>query len=139
MATTIDFTTVPVSPGGILPNGYGDSGNVSVSYRLLDKTTGVTSQTGIPFYNSGFGDLTNVVYTGDDYGYPKDFGEVTLTAAAGFNVKLESFDLAGWGGSHEHQNVQLLDENFNVLSNLLTDGTVPGSGHSHFAPNFPGR
>lgn len=98
-STTIDFSNTGCSANGslacLIPQTYGDTADVDVSYRAIDKATGNTVGLGL-FEFGSYGDLTDVVYGGSDMTH--FIGEITLTAKEGRTLSLQSFDFATFAG-----------------------------------------
>ena len=65
-AVVIDFTNTGCTASGVyclIPQSYGDTADVDVSYRTLNAATG--KQTGAGLFEYGqYGDLSKVVYGG---------------------------------------------------------------------------
>jgi len=77
--------------GGAIAQSYGDGVGVDVSYATF-VFTGVPAALDVRYWETGYGDLTGVIWAGTnqtDY-----FGRVTLTALPGYEISLRSFDLA---------------------------------------------
>ena len=72
---------------------------------------------------SEYGNLTNVIYAEES---GTSILDVTLTADPGFEVVLDSFDLAGWRGDYTINSVQVLSGGTSVFSqsNVFISGTT---------------
>ncbi|PZQ64970.1 MAG: hypothetical protein DI570_03395 [Phenylobacterium zucineum] len=122
----LDFTNAPcVSSGSLcsISQSYGDRAGLDVTYRTVSKVTG--QSTSSAFYWSGkYGDLSEVLYAGTDG--RNFYGEVVLTAAAGYKLSLLDFDYAGYGGGRT-----AAFQVFDLAGNLLTgfSGATAASGH----------
>lgn len=85
--------------------GNGFTPNISISYTVIGNTAGFSHE------QLGYGDLTNVL-THSDFGVN---GEIRLTPDPGYEVRLNSFDVAAWTGdpqgtgSFPSSRVQILD------------------------------
>jgi hypothetical protein len=121
---TIDFSNTGCTSSGVnclIPQSYGDTGLVDVSYRTINTVTGVPTS-GLFAFASGYGDLHDVVYGGTNGS--TFLSEITLTAKHGAKISLESFDLASFGGARNAP-VTVRDLQGNILSSLTvkTNGT----------------
>jgi Ca2+-binding RTX toxin-like protein len=127
---TFDGVTVPGTP---ISQAYGDrvttagtggaTPNVTVTYGPVG-TQAFTWET-------GYGDLTNVLYPGAAAG---GFLDVKLTADLGFLAQLTSIDLAGKGGrDFTIKSIQALDGRDQVLftqNDVLVHGDGTGPAHT---------
>lgn len=131
--------------GDRLPQTYGDNlvdtPNVDVSHRGREVVNGATGEAGAigafgglsTWLTGGYGDLVNNAYYGDfSTGY---YGEITLTADPGYEVILNSFELASYSSLAIHTLNQpvFIVEGLDgaVLANY--SGTVPSSGHNSYS------
>jgi len=88
-----DITTFP-NPEGTLPDGYGSTPLVSISYA---SSTGAPNTPGYPtyppynyvFWWPQYGDLTSVIYSANPFGSIL----ISFTPASGYELTLNSFDL----------------------------------------------
>jgi hypothetical protein len=125
--------------GNAVDQNYGDNvtstPNGSFSYGTAGGfTPNVTTAytTGANFWDTAYGDLTNVIYQNQATG---NFA-LTLTADSGYNVVLNSFDLAGWPNTDYTINSVSVN---NGSSDVFSQSSVAiegDSGHSSF--NFGG-
>ncbi len=94
------------SAGGLTPNVVVDYPNNQTLWWLLE-----------------YGNLTNVIYAEES---GTSILDVTLTADPGFEVVLDSFDLAGWRGDYTINSVQVLSGRTSVFSqsNVFISGTT---------------
>jgi hypothetical protein len=119
-----------------IPDGYGSTVNVAVSYRTLSgTTTNTTLNPFILFWNSGYGDLPTAGFA-TNYG---NLAEVTLTPLNGMQINLNSFQLAGYQQSDKlNQIVRIVDGTSNTIVFDKSPFTVAGAGPSHstFNPNL---
>lgn len=114
-----------------IPATYGDNlagtPNVTVDYKTFN------GEDYLEFWVSGYDGLTNV-------GYPAANGymaEVALTAASGYTVKLNSFDLGGYPGTDRlDQTVRILDGDGIILVDYSPFDVEGNSGHSSLSPNL---
>ncbi len=114
------------------PN-YGDNlaGTPNITVDLLERSIADNSIAthDLEYWNTNYGDLLDVAFTPHNGG---TYGEVVLTPAPGFGVRLLSFDVAGYSvANHTNQPVYVNGANINP------SGVILGSGpsHSSFAPN----
>lgn len=108
-----------------IPQTYGDTPGVDVSYRAFKADTGLTSEPYLRYWGR-YGDLNGVVYAG---GNPTDAGEITFTAASGFKVSLLDFDIATYDGAAASAQFTVLDLAGNVLQAFT--GQTQWPKHSH--------
>jgi hypothetical protein len=105
---------------------YGDGVGVDVSYRVFNPLTGETYRNGVTYWETGYGDLNGVVYSGTSNPFRV---EITFKALAGYELSLSSFDLATF---------QRITATTPVIIETLSgkslfsgqQGTNPG-GHNH--------
>lgn len=119
---------------GTYLQGNGFTPNITTSYGTRRISDGAVGSANLDFWPDSYGNLTNVAFPVERSGY---YGEITLTPASGWNVVLNSFDLAGWPNlNFFNQPVQVLD----ALGVVLFDasGTVFGAmgTHSSYFPNI---
>jgi len=140
-AATLTFDGDICNPGGNsacvfgtdIGGSYGSiPGQIDVSYASrVGAGNAAATHSNLRFWDNFFGDLTNVAYAIND---SAKVGEIALRPKAGFQVTLNSFDLAGWmlGGNSQ---VTIYDGAFNVL---FSSGTisVTGPGHTTFSPGL---
>jgi len=129
-ATLIDFDNTGCSSanGGtvcVIPQSYGDTGNVDVSTRAYNKATGQTVGTGLFSFGNGYGDLHGIVYGGTDVSH--FVSEITLTAKAGHKISLTSFDFATYHNSSPKVPITILD----LAGNVLMSATLGTGGAAH--------
>ena len=150
---TLTFSGLGLSGGADVPQSYqGDAAantsHVTVSYRAVD-TTGTTQVHGsVGYFGTGYGDLSGIAYNAASKLTDAYLLEITLTAAAGYQVTLGGFDFAGVPSTYnpsydaDHswptanwtgQTLWILDGNGNDLfkdTNLTIHG-VDGNGATH--------
>jgi hypothetical protein len=108
LATYGDSITAASQGGFNYGSTYGFTPNVGLDF-LSSTTTWI----------SGYGDMTNVIYT------TAVLFEFTLTAEDGVSVLLHGFDLAGFGGDRTLQSLTITDESDTELysvTNFLVEG-----------------
>lgn len=116
---------------GFNPNGYGDRVAAAESggftYAGEPEFTPNIEATFSPasFWVSGYGDLLNVIYPGTGT------LQIDLTADFGFAVRLEGFDLAGFGAAQVVSSIDITDGDGAVLWSQQ-DVSAPNPGHAHF-------
>lgn len=109
----------------IIPQTYGDTPGVDISYRAFKSTTGTTSESHLRYWGR-YGDLSGVVYAG---GNPSDAGEIKFTAKTGYKVSLLDFDIATYDGAAASAQFAILDLAGNVLQSFT--GQTQWPKHSH--------
>jgi hypothetical protein len=148
MATTINFTALGLSNYGAIPsnlgsnasapgNGYveglGWTPDITVSMSTVNGS-GVLQQPNLSYWDTGYGDLSNVAFPTSS-GF---FGRIKLTGTGTSLVTLNSFDLAGYFQANlTADRIRVLDAGGNVLWNQ--DNTVvngAGPSRSSYAPNL---
>ncbi len=138
-ATVLDFAGLGLSNWESIPQTYGDNTgttpNVGVSYSVVDGSGNPHATESIEYWNTPqYGDLFDVAYSGANGWYAK----ITLTPDSGFDVILNSFDMAGYPQTN------LALASLEVLSGsgaqLWDSGvtTILGAGptHNSFSPNI---
>ena len=130
-----------LSDGDPILGTYGDNDNlggtpnVVVDYRSREISSGTVGSSVLEYWNLDYGDLIDVAYAPEPSGY---YAEITLTADPGWEVVLNSFDLAGFDRlDRPNQPVfVVMDVNGAVLFD--DSGTVLGTGatHSSYAPGL---
>jgi hypothetical protein len=103
--------------------GNGLTPNIGITYQSVD-SGGNTVANNFSFWGTGYADLTNVASAA----LPLSGGQITLTPDAGWGVRLNSFDLAGYGHSDFTQPVRILDGSGHVLKDYSLV-LMPGSTH----------
>lgn len=126
-AAVIDFTdtgcTANNSQNCLIPQTYGDTTDVDVSYRTLNLAG---QSTGVGLFMFGkYGDLNDVVYGGSDALHY--IAEITLTATAGHLLSLQSFDVATYNGRASSVPIAIYD----LAGNLLSGGTYATGSPTH--------
>jgi len=88
----------------------------------------------IDFWSTGYGDLVNVAFASST-GF---LAEISFTPDAGYGVRLNSFDLAGWPlADYADQPLVIYDANYNVLVNYSPLDVAGANGtHTFVAPNL---
>lgn len=108
---------------------YGAEGgftpNVTVAYRA-NNSSGTFP--GLSTWTTGYGNLTNTVWTGGFSSENPNNGFVTLTADAGFQVSLQSFRTALWStGPANYTDISVRDGLGNVLYSTNAANPVGGN------------
>jgi hypothetical protein len=127
-AAVLDFTNTGCTSSGVyclIPQTYGDTADVDVSYRTIQKSDGQTVGAGLFDFKSGYGDLTHVVFGGTDMTHY--LAEITLTAKAGRLLSLQSFDFATYGGRSSKVPINVFD----LDGNVLTSGNFSTNSPKH--------
>ena len=118
-AETLNFSNTGCTSSGVyclIPQTYGDTNMVDVSYRAINTSTGAATN-GLFAFASGYGDLHDVVFGGTNSS--TFLAEITLTAKHGAKIALDSFDLASFGGARNSP-VTIRD----LYGNLLASWTA---------------
>ncbi len=126
-----------------LPPGYGDRVTAAVQNGFKYGTAGGTtpkivadygtSSTTLENWQSGYGNLPNVVFSAPN---GSKF-TMKLTADAGYNVSLSSFDMASFGSSYTINSITVTDGSGHSLFSK-TKALIPnGTTHSHFSFSAP--
>jgi hypothetical protein len=127
-AAVIDFSNTGCTANSgqncLIPQAYGDTADVDVSYRTLNAATGQLIGSGLFMFGS-YGDLSNVVYGGSDALHY--IAEITLTAKAGRLLSLQSFDVATYFGRASAVPISIYD----LSGNLLSGGTYATRSPTH--------
>src|SRR5687767_6870108 len=112
-ATVLTFADLNLINYGDIPNTYGDNvtgpgafpngtygmgngwtPNITTDYRSTTPG-GVTTTTHLDYWSTGYGDLIDVAFVPTN----GDYAHLILTPSAGWDVRVNSFDLAAWGGA----------------------------------------
>lgn len=138
-----DFSTIltfdaGLGNGGGIPQSYGDNvanpveGGFSYGTSASGPFTPNVETSyggGLAFWNSSYGDLSNVVYSGG-------LIDITFTADPSYLVALHGFDLAGWPDTdYQINSVRVLNEDGEVLFeslNAKVEGDLVGARRSTF-------
>jgi PEP-CTERM motif len=132
--TVLTFPTTACTPGpcgnfSYFSQSYGDQAGLNISYRSLvgAGNSAVLDGTGIRYWNSAYGDLSDVAWggTSDGFGVP----EITFLLTAPGSITLEGLDFAGYPFANRLTDFRIYDLNYN---SLFSSGplTTPGGGHS---------
>lgn len=130
-AALIQFEQLkPLANYSYIPDGYGSTPELAVSYRSLNGNLSVATSH-LQFWNEGYGSLPAVAYPDGNGRY----GEVTLTPAAGRLAVLKSFEMAAYPtgtGTRTEAVISVLygDQVVNYGPFELPRNTV-----AHFTPN----
>jgi hypothetical protein len=117
-ADVINFDKLPpFSNYDPIPDGYGSTANVTVSYQTLDNTLTPVPSSAPKLWNSGYANLNTAVYAG----YPGGILDITLTANnPSQSVTLNSFNVAAYytGDYTRRADIfEVIDGDGNVLIN----------------------
>jgi len=127
-AAVLDFTNTGCKSAGVfcvIPQTYGDTADVDVSHRIIQKSNGQTVGVGLFDFKSGYGDLSHVVFGGyDAFNY---MSEIKLTAKKGHLLSLQSFDFATFGGRSSKVPISVFD----LDGNLLKSGSFGTNSPKH--------
>jgi hypothetical protein len=108
---------------------------VTVEYRYAHQTnTADDGLTPVVTYDTGFGDLSNVIYSAQPVPY---LVEIRLTPAAGKRVTLDSFDLAGYLSDRAVDEIAVVRDYTTGSATTLWgpySDTLPGTSHNHYTP-----
>jgi hypothetical protein len=136
-----DFS--PTAPFGSVPYyfNYGSASNrtddVAVEYRWAHATTiSDNAPTAVKFYTTGFGDLTNVIFNAQPSPY---LLEIRLVPSSTSPVRLESFDLAGFGADKIVPTIEVVQDyntpSATTLWGPFANTVISGTTHTTFTPN----
>jgi hypothetical protein len=111
-----------------ISQSYGDTAFVDVSYSSLSGfgNSSVTDQNAY-YWDTGYGDLTNVVYGGTS---SNEVLQIKFTALNGARLKLSGFQSAGYSGTHNSE-LRFYSLNYNLLG--VEASVAPGTGHYTFS------
>jgi hypothetical protein len=123
------FDGLGLTDGDPIPQSYGDTLQVDVSYRGLDGFGNAVEISNLAFWTTGYGSLTNVVW---GLGSPL-VGEIRFDSLNPVLLTLNSFDAADWDGSANDQTFRVYDGNY-ILLFELTDFDVDHVSHSTITP-----
>jgi hypothetical protein len=151
-------TVQPTSSGGRLPGDYGDHVTGAVMavrggfFTYGDGGEGFTPDVSLEIYGdggpsdprvklwqTGYGDLVNVIFgEGPGIGGSPTLS-VLFSAAPGYVVDLYGFDLAGFGADYTIAGVEVLAGAVPLFSadDVLVEGGAGGPGHTSFAFTAP--
>jgi hypothetical protein len=146
---------VPTSSGGRLPGDYGDQVTGPVMavpggfFTYGDGGEGFTPDVSVDIFSAaatatdprvrlwqtGYGDLVNVIFTEGPGTAGAPLLSVRLTAAAGYAVDLYGFELAGFGQDYVIAGVSVFAGAATLFSeaNVLVEGDLSGARHTTFA------
>jgi len=152
-------TVQPAASGGTLPVDYGDQVTGSMmnvpggvfTYGEAgegftpDVTVDIFSAAATPtdarvsLWESGYGDLLNVIFAEGPGTAGAPLLSVRFTAAPGFAVDLYGFDLAGFGSDYVIAGVSVLAGATTLFSetDVLVQGDLSGPRHTTFAFGTP--
>ena len=133
-----DNVTGPSDAAGTYQMGNAWTPNVTTSFVTRDGTSNTILFNKLDWWDTNYGDLVNIAFPAQSGGA---YGEITLTAAPGWRVRLNSFDEGGWSRSdHTGQRVDIIDGTSNTILFQETNTTIRGANgtHSTFTPNVDG-
>jgi hypothetical protein len=141
-AVVIDFQDLTLADYGIIPTTYGsnlDPNLGGVRYRSFSPGNPSSATAYLLLWNTGYGDLTKVAFPSSN----GLIGEISLIPAAGYGVRLLSFDMAGWPNADRTNSVmRIVDGDGKVVHDFAAPGpaTIQGDANgpprSTFAPNL---
>lgn len=116
------------APYSAISQSYGDTAFMDVSYSSLSGF-GNSSVTDVNAYywDTGYGDLTNVVYGGTS---SNEVLQIKFTALNGARLKLSGFQSAGYSGTYNSE-LRFYSLNYNLLG--VEASVAPGTGHYTFS------
>lgn len=135
VTTTLDFSGNICGVAGNQPCGnysqigqnYGDGTGVNVSYRSFNSGDGTTFEPYLKYWNTGYGDLVNVVWGGansSQYG-----AEITFSALAGYELRILGFDAGCYLNRTSCQNFPF---SINALGGAqVASGSATPAANSH--------
>jgi hypothetical protein len=153
-ASILTFDFNPALPNyGDIPDTYGDNitavnmgsfgygmgngftPNITTDYAMRSTTTDALVLSNLDSWNVNYGDLTNIAFVPVNGG---NYGQITLTAGAGMQVRLNSFDLGGYSQSNHLNSIVRIRVDGLLVTDFL--GTILGAGgtHSTFTPALTG-
>ena len=139
-ATTLTFEGLGLGDNSAIPQSYGDNSgttpNVTVSYRELDGFGGSSSVVydHLHYWTSGYGNLSQVAWGSTDHNNVSHVAEISLVASAGWEVMLNSFDLAGWLTNQPGRAIRIYDGDYNELTSYTNQTILSSGNHSSFSP-----
>jgi hypothetical protein len=123
---------VPTSNGTPIPDGYGSTANVAVTYNTLttfSTSGGTVVDPFIRFWNTGYGDMATAGYEATN----GLVGQITLTPLNGTTLTLDNFTMAGW--YFQDKPDQTVETVNGINSHIWSPVTIPGccqaTGGSH--------
>ncbi|CCQ73777.1 FecR domain-containing protein [Magnetospira sp. QH-2] len=120
--TVLDFSTGGTADWDVIPQSYGDSALVDVTYRSLS-VDGTQSYDTMYYWSTGYSDLVDVAF--GDYDNNETVGQITLESQLGGAITLDGFDLGNWGSGTLDITVQIQDLDTGDWSTLTTVGVDP--------------
>jgi hypothetical protein len=139
--TTLDFSgnicgatgTGACGDGTAIGQTYGDiAGQLEVSYRSINNTTGVTYEAFLKHWGDNYSDLEDVAWGGGNATNYRS--EITFDALAGYSVTLASLDFGDYLNRNFGSSFAINELGTNTL--LYSSGPFnPGATATHFAPD----
>lgn len=149
----------PTSSGGTVPADYGDHVTGAVTsvpggfFTYSEAGEGYTPDVSLDIFSAaatetdprvnlwqtGYGDLVNVIFAEGPGTAGAPLLSVRLTAAAGYMVELYGFDLAGFGTDYTIAGVSVVADAATLFSeaDVLVQGDLSGPLHTTFAFDNP--
>lgn len=122
-------------PGGFFTYGDGGEGfTPDVSVDVFSAAATATNP-GVRLWQTGYGDLENVIFADGPGTAGAPLLSVRLTAAPGYEVDLYGFDLAGFGADYVIAGVSVFAGATTLFSeeNVLVQGDLSGPRHTSIA------
>nr|WP_320191900.1 PEP-CTERM sorting domain-containing protein [uncultured Desulfobacter sp.] len=121
-----DSVSTPNDAYGSYEMGNGFTPNINVSYNT------VGSNAYLEAWNTGYGDLVKVAYADNN----DSIAEITFTADLGYQVSINSFDMAGFGqGDNTLDLLEIVDDAGNIVwTASALQIQVEDDAHSSFYP-----
>lgn len=137
-ADTLDFENLNLQTNDLIPQSFGDTSEVDVTYRgELFSSQNIFSEN-LTFSADDYGDIQNVVFTPHFDGGTTFGGAIVLFGLDNHQVTLESFEVdgredvnmwMGWGS------FRVYDGDYNLLYEELQVDIEPGSSPVTISPN----
>jgi hypothetical protein len=126
-------------PGGFFT--YGEAGEGFTHDVRLDIFSAAATETDprVKLWQTGYGDLVNVIFAEGPGTAGAPLLSVRLTAATGYMVDLYGFDLAGFNSDYTIAGVSVFAESATLFSeaDVLVQGDLSGPPHTTFAFDNP--
>lgn len=130
-ASVIHFEDLkPLANYSYIPDGYGSTAEVAVSYQTLKADKSLYSDH-MQFWNEGYADLPAASYSDGSGGYAL----ITFTPAAGYSLNLTGFDMGAYPTGISGRNESVISVLYGASSVDYGPTTLSGVTATHFAPN----